>query len=258
MLKSLSVIAILYCSLCCWQVQAEPLRVVLEVSPPHQVMQGDKVGGLATAVVSQMLAAVALQPQYEVYPWARAYRIAATTPNVLIFNMARTAEREPLFEWIGPVAHYRFSLLKLAARHDIQIQQQSDMHKYVIGAQRDDFSAQWLQDVAKQPAAQLVLQPNIMETWRMLVHGRLDLLVDDPLIIKEMLQAHHLYSDEVEFVWFIPELAQTTWIAIKKGSDPGLIRRLKNAHQQVRLTAAYQQVMQQEGTGLATALAQHQ
>lgn len=224
--------------------QAEPLRVVLEVSPPHQVVQGEKVGGLATAVVEQMLSKAGLQPRYEVYPWARAYRIALNTPNVLIFNMARTQEREALFEWIGPVARYRFGLLKLASRRDIQISQLTDLHRYLIGAQRDDFSAQWLRDGAKQPPAQLLLQPDVVETWRMLVHGRLDLMIDDPMAIEDMLLAHQLAREDIEFVWFVPELAQTTWIALKKGSDPGLIRRLKNAHQQVVQTPAYQAVMQ--------------
>ncbi|MBU2280226.1 MAG: transporter substrate-binding domain-containing protein, partial [Gammaproteobacteria bacterium] len=85
---------------------AENLRVVLEVSPPHQTYENGKVAGLTTAVVEQMLQQAGLTPQYEVYPWARAFRLAAGTPNVMIYNIARTPEREAQFEWIGKVASY--------------------------------------------------------------------------------------------------------------------------------------------------------
>ena len=42
---------------------AEPLRVVLEVSPPHQTLDNGKVGGLTTAVVEQMLQQAGLSAQ---------------------------------------------------------------------------------------------------------------------------------------------------------------------------------------------------
>lgn len=226
--------------------QAEPLRVVLEVSPPHQVVQDGKVSGLTTAVVELMLQKAGLQPRYEVYPWARAYRMALTTPDVLIYNMARTPGREAQFEWIGPVAVYRLGLLKLTRRQDIKVPSLTDLPRYTVGAQRDDFSAEWLRDVARQPQTQLALHADVIETWRMLVNGRIDLLVDDPIAIDDMLSLYHLDRQDVEFVMFVPELAQTTWIALKKGSDPMLVQRLKNAHRQITASAAYRQAMQQQ------------
>jgi polar amino acid transport system substrate-binding protein len=225
-------------------VQAEQLRVVLEVSPPHQVVQDGQVSGYTTAVVELMLQKAGLQPRYEVYPWARAYRTALTTPDVLIYNMARTPGREALFDWIGPVTVYRFGLLKLAHRQDIKLQSLADLPRYTVGAQRDDFSAEWLRDVARQPATQLALHADVLETWRMLLHGRVDLLVDDPIAIDAMLQLHHLERQDVEFVLFVPELAQTTWIAVKKGSDPILVQRLKKAHRQITDSPQYRRAMQ--------------
>jgi polar amino acid transport system substrate-binding protein len=220
------------------------LRVVLEVSPPHQTYENGKVAGLTTAVVELMLRHAKLTPQYEVYPWARAFRLAAATPNVLIYNMARTPEREQQFEWIGKVGSYKFGFLKLAARQDIQVQTLQDVHKYVVGAQRDDFSAEWLRTVAKQPAAQMQLQPDVVETWRLLVNGKLDLMIEDPSAIDDMLIKHMLKLEDVEFELFIPELEQHTWIALKKGSDPKLVQRLRAAYQQVESSLELKKVME--------------
>lgn len=231
-------------AICCWSLYAENLRVVLEVSPPHQTYENGNVAGLTTAVVDLMLQHAKMTPQYEVYPWARAFRIAESTPNVLIYNMARTPEREQHFEWIGIVGSYKFGFLKMAKRKDIQVQQLQDVHRYVVGAQRDDFSAEWLRTVAKQPAAQLQLQPDVVETWRLLVNGKLDLMIDDPSAIDDMLSKHQLQPTDIKFVLFIPELEQQTWIALKKGSDPKLVQRLREAYQQVEDSAALKQVME--------------
>lgn len=220
------------------------MRVVLEISPPHQTYENGKVSGLTTAVVERMLQHAKLTPQYEVYPWARAYRLAAATPNVLIYNMARTPEREQHFEWIGKVGSYKFGFLKLAARQDIQVKTLNDVHKYVVGAQRDDFSAEWLRTVAQQPLPQMQLQPDVVETWRLLVNGKLDLMIDDPSAIDDMLIKHKLKSKDIEFLLFIPELEQQTWIALKKGSDQKLVERLRAAYQQVEGSAELKKVME--------------
>ena len=224
-------------------IAAEPLRVVLEVSPPHQTLENGKVGGLTTAVVDAMLQQAGLSASYEVYPWARAFRIAATTPDVLIYNIARTPEREAQFEWIGVVTRYKFGFLKLSRREDIQVTQLADIKHYVVGAQREDFSAEWLKDTAKQPPEKLELQPDVIETWRLLVNGKLDLMIDDPQAIDDMLHQHQLERSDIEFVLFPPALEQQTWIALKKGSSPALVQRLRLAYQQVQGGRAYQKAM---------------
>ena len=183
---------------------AENLRVVLEVSAPHQTFHNGKVAGITTSVVELLLQQAGLTPQYEVYPWARAYRLAATTPNVLIYNIARTPDREDKFEWIGKVASHRFGFLKLAARSDIQVQKLSDIHHYLVGAQREDFAAEWLQNQVQQPPEFLELQADLVETWRLLVNGKLDLMIDEVTGIDDMLLKFKLKPTDIEFVLFVP------------------------------------------------------
>lgn len=226
-----------------WQSHAEAIRVVLEVSPPHQTYDQQQVGGLTTDVVRELLSHAKLTGDFEVFPWARAFNIAKTTPNVLIYNMARTPERENDFVWIGPVARYKFGFVKLADRKDIQLHSVTDAKKFVVGTQRDDFTADWLtaQGFARQGALQL--QPDIIETWRMLVNGKIDLMIDDPHAVDDMLQRFQLRRNDIEFSLFIPELAQTTWIALAKNSDPELVKRLQQAHEKVVQGEAYRRVM---------------
>lgn len=232
------------CAIWFTPIVAAPLRVVMEVSPPHQTNDQGIPSGLTTAVVKEMLEHARLAPTIEVYPWARAYKIASTTPNVLIYNMARTSERENSFIWIGEVASYRFGFVKLKKRDDVQIKHLADAKNYVSGAQRDDFSADWLRGQGFTLGKQLTLQPDIEETWRYLVTGKIDILIDDPYAVEDMLGKFQLLRKDIEFVYYIPELQQTTWIAIHKDSSKELVEKLKAGYQHARKTAAFTKVMQ--------------
>jgi polar amino acid transport system substrate-binding protein len=90
----------------------------------------------------------------------------------------------------------------------------------------------------------LQLQPDVVETWRLLVKGKLDLMLDDPSAVEDMLLIHKLKPTDIEFVLFVPELEQHTWIALKKGSDPKLLLRLRQAYQQVESSAELKKVME--------------
>lgn len=223
---------------------AAPLRVVLELSPPHQTMVNGEVAGLTTALVKDMLKHAKLDARFEVYPWARAYKIAATTPNVLIYNMARTPEREGLFQWIGPVGAYRLGLVKLKKRHDIQLKTLDDARAFITAVQRDDYAADYMMQQGFVVGKTLQLEPDIAQSWRMLAKGKVDLLIDDPHSIDDMLLQHNLSRQDIEFVYFIKALEQQTWLAVNKNSDAALVAKLKAAHQQVAQTEAYRHVLQ--------------
>jgi len=58
-----------------------------------------------------------IQNYYEIksLPWKRAYRYLLEEPNVVLFTVTRTEERETLCNWVGPVAS---SQLVFFARKD--------------------------------------------------------------------------------------------------------------------------------------------
>ncbi len=80
-----------------------------------------KVVGYSTAIVEELLKRAKLPYEVNSYPWSRSYKMAQTLPNVLIFTLARTPERENEFQWIGAPAVRRLYLYKLAARKDINV-----------------------------------------------------------------------------------------------------------------------------------------
>jgi len=76
---------------------AHSLRVVTEDSYPVQYVENGQLKGKNATSINTALEMMKLDASIEVLPWARAYNMALSTPNVLIFSITRTPEREDLF-----------------------------------------------------------------------------------------------------------------------------------------------------------------
>lgn len=85
----------------------ETLRLYTEEYPPITFSREGRAAGLAVEVAEEIMKRLGTAVPIEVVPWARGYRAATTEPNVGLFATTRTAEREPLFHWVGPIASTR-------------------------------------------------------------------------------------------------------------------------------------------------------
>lgn len=222
------------------------VQVVTELSPPHQTLVAGQVDGYSTQLVKAILQQANVSASIEMYPWARAYKMALQRSDTLIYNMARTAEREPLFHWIGPVASYRLGFVKLSHRQDIQLNTLADARQHSIAVQRHDVAETFLKKNGFGQPDQLVLAADISESWQLLLHGKVDLIIDDPMALSAMASHFNIEPEYVEFAFAIEPLQQQTYLAANKAMPAQLINILQQAHKQVAESALYQQVMRSE------------
>ena len=105
MKKSLSVLLIFLImeavgSLVC----AQELQILTEENPPFSLTGPDKrPTGYGVEIVSEIQKRVKNQDVIRIYPWARAFFTILNKPGVVVFAMSRTQERDPLFQWVGPI-----------------------------------------------------------------------------------------------------------------------------------------------------------
>ncbi|PTY37999.1 hypothetical protein BGP77_16205 [Saccharospirillum sp. MSK14-1] len=96
-------------------VAAEPLRVLTEHSPPGEYLDDNgRVTGATAEMVRALMQRQGLDGDISLLPWARAYALALEGPNIMLFETTRTAEREALFKWVGPVKRVVHGLYALA------------------------------------------------------------------------------------------------------------------------------------------------
>jgi len=123
---------------------AEPaLRIVTEELPPYNMTQDGRMTGMSTEVVQAVLKEIKVQASIQSMPWARAYELALNDSNVLIYSIARTPERESLFQWVGAIAPTRWYLYSLADR-PVKLDSLEDARGHQIATVNQDVGEQYL------------------------------------------------------------------------------------------------------------------
>ena len=83
---------------------AQPLIILCENDPPAQFRDVEgNLTGYTVELVREIQKRVGNQDEIKMVPWARGYEMIQKYPDVVLFQMSRSAEREKMFNWVGPV-----------------------------------------------------------------------------------------------------------------------------------------------------------
>jgi len=114
------------------------LTILTENLPPLNYVKDGELIGPSIEIVKEIQRRVGSRDKIQVYPWARAYKIALEDENVVLFGTTHTKAREDKFKWIGPLATKR-DILVAKKGSGIKISNLDDAKKVSrIGTLRDD------------------------------------------------------------------------------------------------------------------------
>ncbi|WP_343561225.1 substrate-binding periplasmic protein [Kiloniella sp. b19] len=90
--------------LCAFFKPSFALEILAEINPPsiYQTKEG-KIRGYFHDYVAEILARAQLDAEIRAIPWKRAYAKTLENSDTALFPTARTAQREKLFKWVGPI-----------------------------------------------------------------------------------------------------------------------------------------------------------
>ncbi len=155
---------------------AQSLKIYTEVSPPEQIQGSDgKLSGIAIDTVAEIQKRIGNKDPIKVMPWARSYEATLRDPNVLLFSMSRSAERNPLFQWVGPINETVYGFW-VKADSKVLIKSLDDAKKLRgIGVYRDNVRDQYL---TKQGFKNLNRTNDNEGNIKMLMFGRTEAFAD--------------------------------------------------------------------------------
>ena len=121
------------------------LTILTENLPPLNYVDNGVLVGPSVEIVREIQRRVGSEEQIQVYPWARAYKMALEDENVILFGMTYTKVRHDKFKWVGPLATKR-DILVAKKGSAIKIKNLDDAKKVKrIGTLRDDTRGRLLQ-----------------------------------------------------------------------------------------------------------------
>jgi polar amino acid transport system substrate-binding protein len=95
--------AALLCLLLGTLARAEPYQVVTEEWAPYNYQENNQLTGMATEIVRTIMAMTGDDFEIVLLPSMRTTQVLQTRPKTIMYSLFRTAEREPLYKWVGPI-----------------------------------------------------------------------------------------------------------------------------------------------------------
>ncbi len=213
----------------------EGLTFITEEYPPYNYLQDERLEGISIELLERIFAETGTEFSREdvlYYPWARGYDTALSEPGTVLFSTTRTDQREALFQWVGPIATDRVTLI---ARRDsgIQLHDIDDVidGDYRIAVIREDIGAQRLQE-AEVPEDQIHAAMSNVSALRMLERGRVDLWAYGEDVAFWLMQEEGLPTTD-----FVPALTiseSDLYYALNRDTDPSLVAQMQAALDRLR------------------------
>lgn len=222
--------------------QAARLLVLTEHSPPLSFERKGQAVGVSTDIFLEMCRRAGIdvtRDDVAVWPWARSYDETLHSPDVVLYSMARTEQRESLFQWVGPIIQLRCTLVarKRTGMEFTDIRQ--SVIDYRIGTVRESAPEQRL--IKKGIPPSLLHRVHDMTlNVKKLAEGRIDGLFFNEPAIFHTIKSQGLDSDEYEVVHTMMQLP--LYYAVSRGTDPALVQKLQEALDAMRAEGVVEEI----------------
>ncbi len=208
---------------------SQALTILTEEDPPLNFSRNGQVTGLSAEIVQEMMRRMNVTAPIQVLPWARAYHLAQSQPEVLLFSLVRTPERENRFAWIGPLLTddwiffaRRGSNLKLSSLDEARKLES-------IGVYRQDVRHEFL---ARQGFANLDLAVDSITNLRKLFAGRIQAVLMDEVGTPRHLAVLNRTMGDLEPLLTVKSVE--LYAGFSNGTDPGLVARWRRTFEKLR------------------------
>jgi len=208
------------------------MRIVTNEAPPAAFTVDGKASGMVTDIVQALQKEVGSIAKVEILPWARAYQIAKSSPDVLIYTAGKTQDRIDLgFTFIGPVfTRQQILYRKKGAAVSVSSVEELKAKKYTLGVLHDDWRSKYFSDqgvavdeVNDHPA-------NV----RKLMAGRIDLWVSSDIEAPANLKKENINMAEVEVAYVY--MVSPSYLMLSKGTSPETIAHWSKALTRLQAT----------------------
>ncbi len=206
-----------------------------EEDPPYNFSgQNGQAEGFAVDLVREIQRRTGNSNEILILPWARAYNTTLNAPNCVLFTMARTVEREPLFHWIGPILENSWVIIGRANQRP-RLESLNDARTLsAIGVVREFASALFLESQNFTN-----LEPTTRNTQNVdkLRTGRIEAYVS----------SNHTWQSEIRSMGLDPSQFRVLlsfhtidlYIAFSKQTNPALAARWQQALNAMRADGSY-------------------
>ncbi len=217
---------------------AAELTIYVEQNQFPQNADGE-LQGVFPEVIRELIKRTGTKTGIVEASWRRGYSHAQTQRNAALVPTTRTAQREKLFEWLGPVQRIKWIFFKRRGRL-LHIKSLDDARKVrAIGTYGHDAREQYLKE---QGFTNLHSTNHQVLNIRKLLDNRIDLLVGTNLGIADIMELAGYDPDEVEPAYTFRQA--DLYIAFSLRTSPLLLKGWKEAFEGIKRDGTFAKIYQ--------------
>ena len=235
------VLALAAALLLCGPMGAQSLTIYTELDPPNQVLgPSGKPEGMAVEVVQEIQRRVGNSDPITLVPWARGYLELQTHPHVVLFSTARTAERNAMFKWVGPINERRY-FLYVKTGSKIVLHTLEDARKLrAIGVYKDDVRDLYL---TAKGFTNLDRTIDNLNNIKKLMAGRVDAVVFSSVGLEDL--ARMAGCDSRDLKESLPLFSVQLYIAMSKDVPDATVAHWSQALRAMRRDRTFERIFRQ-------------
>ncbi|WP_416305629.1 substrate-binding periplasmic protein [Neptunicella sp. SCSIO 80796] len=220
-----------------YQAYSAPLEVYIADYPPFQVLDEESGhSGFSVELFKEIVKLTDLEVEYIAVPWVRALAKVAKRPNSLLFTMAKTPERDKLYQWVDTIYRVNEGVFALDDRKDISINKLDDVHQYTIALPRGDVSIKTL-NIYPDHIQGVSIVEHQAQCIKMLKLGRVDLNYNNDVGFFMAAKMMGLKPDQFKQV-FVTGQAELG-IAANKTIDIEIVTKIRKALVTLKANGVY-------------------
>lgn len=222
----------------CLPLRAADLLLYTEEGPPLNFTRDGQLTGYAVEVVQEIQRRSGDQLRIEVVPWSRGYALAREQANVGLFSMARIAEREGLFQWVGPfmVTQNRFYTRLGSGLRINSLEQAKGLR---IALPRQWYSLQYL---TSRGFSDIFAVSSAAKMASLFSKGRTDVLAVSDISLPMLLAEVGMRPEQVEAQFSF--LQHQSYLGFSPATDPALVARWQAALDDMKRDGSFGRIYQ--------------
>jgi polar amino acid transport system substrate-binding protein len=206
---------------------SQQISLITEQSPPGGYLgKKGNVEGVTVELLRIISQRLNENTKFYLFPWARAFEMAKSEPNIGLFETIRSAEREPLFQWVGPLKIYHISLYARSSKLTQSFDPSQLPGRWIACANRGSEYVSKIESLGFQQGKNLVLTVNEDNCAKLMLQGRVDLAPYNENSIEAFSKALDM---DTSVIPVLPLGEVKLYLAFSKDVEPNRVSRWQTA-----------------------------
>ncbi len=213
----------------------DPITFYTEDYPPYNFInkQGE-IDGISTRLLQEALTEIDRPVNFLLVPWARAISEAKLRPGNCLYSTARTAEREALFRWVGPLVKTEWAAFAVPG-HNIEATSLEQLKGLRVGSFHEDAISIYVAN----HGVEIINASRDSENLKRLTSGLIDVWVTGP-DVAEAVAGNAGVQLERLFTFRRSEI----YLACHKSVPASFLEQLQTRLDQLKEEGRYHQIRQ--------------